>query len=93
MADVRTFFAGDLGTQRLGHGIEVRGVETPVAGRLLSVLHQRAVRSETPIMVVTLAADDEADPWLSSPTFALDHESHVIVSSERGVSTTGTATS
>ena len=93
MADDRTFYAGNLGTQHLGHDIEVKGVEVRVAGRLLSVLHQRAVRSETPITVVTLAANDEADPWLSSPTFALDHESHVIVSSERGVSTTGTATS
>jgi hypothetical protein len=79
MADDRTFFAGDLGTQHLGHDIAVKGVETPVAGRLLSVLHQRAVRSYKPITVVTLAAGNEADPWVSSPTFVLDPESHVVV--------------
>jgi len=79
MADVRTFYAGDLRTQHLGHDIEVKGVETPVAGRLLSVLHQREVRSEKPITVVTLAAEDDTDPWVSSPTFVMDPESHVVV--------------
>ena len=79
MADERRFYAGDLGTQHLDHHVEVEAPDVEVSGTLLAVMHQKVARSTGAVTVVTLARDDESDPWVVSPTFAVDPNFTVVV--------------
>lgn len=79
MADERRFFAGDLSSQHLGHHVEVEAPDVDVSGKLIAVLHQPAARGMGVVTLVTMARDGEADPWLVSPSYALDPNLTVVV--------------